>query len=110
MNKITTKLAAYFTCSRCWGIMKEVVRSIGKLGDEVETVNEFYYLRDKLNASGGCEAAVTARLRMNLVRFRDCRELLLGNIPSVEDEREDFLLLHKIGNITWKRDLVFTTK
>ena len=38
--------------------------SIGKMRDEVETVNEFCYLRDRLKASGGCEAAVTARVRI----------------------------------------------
>ena len=30
----------------------------------METVNGFYYLEDKLNASGGCEAAVTTRVRI----------------------------------------------
>ena len=37
------------------------MNSIEKLCDEVETVNEFCYLGDRLNVSGGCEAAVTAR-------------------------------------------------
>ena len=44
--------------------------SIEKLCDEVETVNGFCYLVDRLNASGGCEAAVTARVRIGWVRFR----------------------------------------
>ena len=55
------------------------MNSIEKLCDEVETVNGFCYLGDKLNASGGCEAAVTARVRIGWVRFRECGELLLGN-------------------------------
>ena len=38
--------------------------SIEKLCDEVETVNGFRYLGDRPNASGGCEAAVTARVRI----------------------------------------------
>ena len=38
-----------------------------------------FYLEDKLNASGGCEAAVTARVRIGWVRFKECGELLLGN-------------------------------
>ena len=46
---------------------------------EVETVNEFCYLGDRLNAGGGCEAAVTARVRIGWVRFRESGELLLGN-------------------------------
>ena len=42
-------------------------------------MNGFCYLGDRLNASGGCEAAVTARVRIGWVRFRKCGELLLGN-------------------------------
>ena len=34
---------------------------------------------DRLNSSGGCEVAVTARVRIGWVRFRECGELLLGN-------------------------------
>ena len=34
---------------------------------------------DKLNSSGGCEAEVTARVKIDLVRFREYGELLLGN-------------------------------
>ena len=45
----------------------------------METVNGFCYLGDRLNASGGCEAVVTARVRISWVRFRECGELLLGN-------------------------------
>ena len=53
--------------------------SIEKLCDEVETVNGFCYLGDRLNASGDCEAAFTARVRIGWVRFRECGELLLGS-------------------------------
>ena len=42
-------------------------------------MNGFCYLGGRLNASGGCEAAVTARIRIGWVRFRECGELLLGN-------------------------------
>ena len=45
----------------------------------METVNEFCYLGDRLNASGDCEATVTARVRIGWVRFRECGELLLQN-------------------------------
>ena len=34
------------------------------LCEEVETVRGFCYLRDRVNASGGYEAAVTARARI----------------------------------------------
>ena len=45
----------------------------------METVNKFCNLGDRLNASGGCEAAVTARVKIRWVRFRVCGKLLLGN-------------------------------
>ena len=76
---VTARLAMHFVCSKCKGIMERTVHSIEKLSDEVETVNGFCYLGDRLNASGGCEAAVTARVRIGWVRFRECVELLLGN-------------------------------
>ena len=41
-------------------------------------MNRFCYLGDRLNSSG-CEAAVTGRVRISWVRFRECGELLLGN-------------------------------
>ena len=59
--------------------MEGTVDSIEKLCDEMGTVNGFCYLKDRLNSSGGCEAAVTARVRNGWVRFRKCGELLLGN-------------------------------
>ena len=46
--------------------------SIENLCHEMETVNGFCYLGDRLNASDGCEAAVTARVRIGWVRFREC--------------------------------------
>ena len=77
--KVTARLAMRFVCLKCKGIMVGTVDSIEKLCDEVETVNEFCYLGDRLNASGGCEAAVTPRVRIGWVRFRECGKLLLGN-------------------------------
>ena len=40
--------------------MEGMMDLIEKLCDELETVNGFCYLEDILNASGGCEEAVTA--------------------------------------------------
>ena len=48
------------------------------LCDEVETVKGFCYLGDRLNSSGGCETAVTARVRIGWMKFRECGKLLLG--------------------------------
>ena len=38
----------------------------------------FCYLGDRLNAGGGCETAVTSRVRIGLLEFRECGELLRG--------------------------------
>ena len=44
--------------------------------EEVETVRVFCYLGDRVNASDGCKAAVTAIARIGWVKFNECRELL----------------------------------
>ena len=59
--------------------MEGTMDSIEKLCDEVETVNGFCYFGDRLNASGGSEAAATVRARIGWVRFRESGELFLEN-------------------------------
>ena len=49
-----------------------------KLCDGVETVSKFTYLGDRLNATGGCETAVTARSRIGRIKFRECSEIRQG--------------------------------
>ena len=51
--------------------MEGTVDSIEKLRDDMEAVNKFRYLGDRINASGGCEAAVTANVEIGWVRFRE---------------------------------------
>ena len=48
------------------------------VGVPTETVRELCYLGDRVNASGGCEAAVTAKARIGWVKFRECGELFIG--------------------------------
>ena len=79
IKRVTTRLAMHFICLKCKGIMEGTVDSDKKLCNEVETVNGFCYLGDKLNVSGGREAAVTARVRISSIRFRESGELWLGN-------------------------------
>ena len=79
IKRVAARLAMHFICSKCKGIMEEMVYLIEKLCDKVETVNGFCYLGDRLNASGGCEVALTTRVRIGWVRFRKCEELLVGN-------------------------------
>ena len=67
----TARLAMQFVCR---GIMEETVDLIDKLCNEMKTVNGFCCLGGRLNSSGGCEVAVTARVRIGWVRFRECGE------------------------------------
>ena len=61
----------HFVCLKCKEIMEGTMDLIEKLCNEVETVNEFCYLGDRINASGGCEAAVTVTVRISWVRFKE---------------------------------------
>ena len=47
----------------------------------------FCYLGDRLNASGGCETAVTSRVRIGWMKFRECGELLRGRRFSLRINR-----------------------
>ena len=64
IERAMARLAMHFVCLKCKGIMEGTMDSIEKLCDEVETVNGFCYLGDRLNTSGGCEVALTARGRI----------------------------------------------
>ena len=79
IKRATATLAMPFIYLKCKEIMEGTMDSIEKLCDEVEAVNGFCYLEDTLNASGGCEATVTAKVRIGWVRYMECGELLLGN-------------------------------
>ena len=82
-------MAIHFVFSKCKGIIEGTVDSIEKLSDEVETVNEFCYLKNTLDASVGCEAVVTERVRIGWVNS--------GNVESYFCERSAMLY----GSGTW---------
>ena len=63
-------------CGRCKKQADGLVEPVEELCEEVKMVRGFCYLGDRVNASGGCEAAVTARARIGWVKFRECGELL----------------------------------
>ena len=48
------------------------------LFDGAKTVSKFFYLGNRLNATGGCETAVTARSRIGWMKFKKCSEILKG--------------------------------
>ena len=60
---MTPKFKRNLTCRKCEGNIGEAVEEEEKLCDKVETVREITYLGDRVSASGGCKAAVTARTR-----------------------------------------------
>ena len=75
MKQVTCSSARDFVCRRCTDV-GNVGESVEELCDEVETVKRFCYLGGRLNASGGCETAVTSRVRIGWMKFRECGELL----------------------------------
>ena len=79
LKKVTPSAARFFVCNMC----DKAINGAGEeqqevMCDEVETVKEFCYLGNRLNASGGCEVAVTARTRLGWKKFRECGEILFG--------------------------------
>ena len=52
--------------------------------DQVDFVKSFCYLRDRLNASGESEAAVTARTRIGWTKIREGGKLLYGRKFSLK--------------------------
>ena len=73
--------------------------------DEMETVKKFCYLGDRSNASGGCEAAVTARTIVEWKKFEDCGEILFGKRFSLQMKGK----IYK-SYVIWKRNVVFERK
>ena len=83
-KKIPVYLNKDFVCKKCRSVVKNFMGSHEKLCDGVETVSKFTYLGDRLNATGGCETAVTARLRIGWIKFRECSEILKGRKFSLK--------------------------
>jgi len=64
VKNLSADLAQSFVCASCSSMTARTVAMEEKLCDAIETVKGFCYLGDRLNASGGSEAAVTARTRI----------------------------------------------
>ena len=69
-------------------------------------VKGFCYLEDRLTASGGTEAVVTARTRIAWIKFRECGELCLWEKVFIKNERKDLSELCKISNAVWEQGMV----
>ena len=77
------KVEGMFKCKRCVNgkICKEAETG---LNDGIERVESFVYLGDKLNAGGGCLSAVTARVRVGWMKFKELSGVLRGRKWSVQ--------------------------
>ena len=89
LKKVTPSVARFFVCCKS----DKVTNSAGEVQqkvmcDEVVTVKGFCCLGDRLNASGGCKAAETARTRMGWKKFRECGEILFGKRFFLQMKRE----------------------
>ena len=84
MKKETCSSTRHFVCRRCTDVGDATEEPVEVLRDEVETVKGFCYLVDRLNASGGCETAVTSRVRIGWMKFRECGKLLRGRRFSLK--------------------------
>ena len=78
MKKVTCSSARHCVCRRCTGVGGGTEEPVEVLCDEVVTVKGFCYLGDRPNACGGCETAMTSRVRIGWMKFRECGELLRG--------------------------------
>ena len=104
MKRVNPKLTRNFTCRKSEGNIGEAVEQEVKSDDEVETVREFTYHGDRMSASRGGEAAVTARTRCEWVKFRECGELLYGRLPP--KLKGVVYQIGKASNTIWKWNMV----
>ena len=77
-------MAKGFVCIKCKSKKEIKPEPIEELCDGVETVDSFCYLGDRLDSHGGCESAVTARMRLGWRKFRECGDLLRGKRYSLK--------------------------
>ena len=100
-KKVSVHVNKNFVCKKCRSVVNNFKGSAdGKLCDGVETVSKFTYLGDRLNATDGCETAVTARSRIGWMKFRECSEILKGRRFSLK--MKDLQKLYKISYVVWK--------
>ena len=84
-KKVSVYVNKNFVCKKC----RSVVKNFKGLADEnlcdsVETLSKFTYLGDRLNATGECETAVTARSRIGWMKFRKWSKILKGRRFSLK--------------------------
>ena len=86
MKRVTLTLAKGFVCKLCVDTKEGIVEPGEEISffDQVDFVKSICNLEDRLNASGGSEAAVTGKRRIGWIKFRKCGELLYGRKFSLK--------------------------
>ena len=74
---VLKKVEGAFRCKRCVNGVVAKDREESMNGG-IERVESFAYLGSKLNAGGGCLSAVTARVRVGWMKFRELSVVLCG--------------------------------
>ena len=79
---------AMFECKRCRGEVAQPsaadLEGLAVDGETYERVESFCYLGDTLDADGGVESAVTARIRSGWTKFRELASFLTSKGPSLK--------------------------
>ena len=83
-KKFAVYLNKNFVCKKYTSVVKNLEGPDEKLCDGLQTITKFTYLGDRLNTTGGCEIAVTARSRIGWIKFRECSEILKGRRFSLK--------------------------
>ena len=86
IKRVTSTLAKGFVRKVCVDTKKGIVKPGEEIlfFDQVDFMKSFCYLGDRLNASAGNEAAVTARTRIGWIKFKESEELLYGRKFSLK--------------------------
>ena len=65
-------------------------------------MSKFFYLGDRLNATGGCETAVTAKTKNWLDEVQEMQQNTQRQKVLIQDEREGLQKLCKVSYVVWK--------
>ena len=58
----------------------ESKEQIEELCERIKTMRGIFQFENRLNTSGGCKTAVSAKMRIGWRKIRDCGKLLLGRM------------------------------
>ena len=80
MKRVTSTMAKGFVCELCVDTKEGIVEPDEEISffNQVHFVKSICYLGDRVNASDGSEAVVTAKTRIGWIKFRECAELHYG--------------------------------